>query len=288
MTTAPSPGTGPDPLAGQPTVARSDADGRRGGHHPASQRRAGEMTLTEHLRELRTRLVRALAAVAVGTIVGWFLFPQILDILTAPYCTAIGRLAPGESCNLVALTPLEPFSVRFRTSLMGGLFLAGPVVFTQLWRFITPGLTRRERRLTLPFVILSQLMFALGIATAYLIIPQGLTVLLGIGGPNIDTFIAADAYLTFFLAMSLAFGIVFELPLILVALALAGVVTSSGLRRARPYAIVGMFAAAAFITPTVDAGTQALVAGPMVVFYELSILIARLLERRRRRQGTTS
>ncbi len=238
------------------------------------------MTFTEHLRELRSRLFRAVLALAAGTAVGWVLFPWLLDVLIAPYCSAMN----DDQCRLIALTPLEPFSVRIRTSLVTGLYLGGPVIFYQLWRFITPGLTRKERRYALPFVLLSQLMFSIGIAFAYLLIPLGLNVLLRLGGTGIEAMLAADAYLTFFLRMSLAFGMVFELPLILVALVLAGVLTAAGLRKARPYAIVGFFTLAAFITPTVDAGTQLLVALPMVLFYEVATAVAWYVERRRRRR----
>jgi sec-independent protein translocase protein TatC len=246
------------------------------------------MTFTEHLRELRSRLLRALLALGLGAVGGWLLFPWVLEVLTAPYCTALATIAPDERCALIALTPLEPFSVRIRTSLLVGLYLGGPVIFYQLWRFITPGLTPTERRYALPFVVLSQVMFTIGILFAYLIIPLGLTVLLGLGGPGIEAMVNADAYLTFFLRMALAFGLVFELPLVLVALVLAGVLDTQNLRKARPFAIVGMFTAAAFITPTVDAGTQLLVAGPMVLFYELAVAIAWLVERRRRRRERTA
>lgn len=250
-------------------------------------RAPGEMPLAAHLAELRSRLFRALLALAVGTVVGYLLFPQLIDALIAPYCTALVDIRPEGSCNLVALRPLEPFSVRIRTSLVVGLFVGGPVIFYQLWRFITPGLTRRERRYALPFVVLSQVMFAAGIGFAYLVIPQGLQVLLSMGGPRIDALLAANEYLTFFLAMSIAFGLVFELPLVMIFLSLAGVLTAATLRRIRPYAIVLLFTLAAIITPTVDPITLLLVAGPMTLFYELSILAAWLIERARGRRVTS-
>lgn len=248
----------------------------------STERTVGEMTLGEHLRELRARLFKAVLALAVGTVVGYLIFPQILEQLIAPYCDIPNDLRPGD-CALIALRPLEPFSVRIRTSLVIGLFVGGPVIFYQLWRFITPGLTRRERRFSLPFVALSQIMAAFGIVFAYLIIPNALRVLLSLGGPQIDPMLSATEYLSFFLAMCVAFALVFELPLVLVSLAFVGVVTSGGLRRARPYAVVTIVIAAAIITPTTDAVTLLLVAGPMWLFYELSIAIAWLIGRRRAR-----
>jgi sec-independent protein translocase protein TatC len=240
------------------------------------------MTLIEHLRELRTRLVRAAIALAIGTAVGYAVFPYLLDLLIAPYCEVI---EPARSnCNLVALKPLEPFSVRIRASLMVGLFLGGPVIFYQLWRFVTPGLTQRERRYTLPFVVLSQVMLGVGIVAAYLIIPQALRVLLTLGGPRIEAFLSASEYLSFFLRMCVAFGLVFELPLVLVSLVMVGVLSAANLRAARPYAVVAMVTLAAIITPTADAVTLLLVSGPMIVFYELSIVAAWLIDRRRARR----
>jgi sec-independent protein translocase protein TatC len=239
------------------------------------------MTLTEHLRELRRRLVRAAIGLAIGTAVGYALFPYLLDILLEPYCTSLADLRPDGSCDLVALSPLEPFSVRIRTAVVVGLFVGGPVIFYQLWRFVTPGLTTRERRYALPFVVMSMVMFAVGVLFAYVVIPQGLLILLDLGGPRIEPMVAANNYLSFFLAMSVAFGLVFELPLILIFLSLAGVVHASSLRKARPYAIVAIFIVAAIITPTGDAITLLLVAGPMTAFYELAGGVAWLIERSR-------
>ncbi|MEX0592593.1 MAG: twin-arginine translocase subunit TatC [Nitriliruptoraceae bacterium] len=243
------------------------------------------MSIIEHLRELRQRLLKAAIATAVATVAGYVAFPYLLEILILPYCSIATELRPDGPCRLIALRPLEPFSVRVKTSVVIGLFLAGPLIVYQVWRFITPGLTSSERRWTLPFVVLSQLMFSLGIAFAYLVIPQGLRILLNMGGPGIEALLSADEYLSFFLRMSVAFGLVFELPLALVFLTLVGVVTTQGLRRARPYAVIVMFVAAAIITPTTDALTLLLLAGPMVAFYELSILAAWLIERRRRAVG---
>ncbi len=264
----------PDPIANDPdqSLGPDDAVSR------------AQMPLLDHLRELRSRLLRALVALALGSAVGYVLFPHLLELLIAPYCSVPADLRPDGPCRLIALRPLEPFSVRIKTAVVVGLFLAAPVILYQLWRFVTPGLTRTERRWTWPFVVLSQLMFAAGIVFAYLVIPQGLRILLGLGGPGIAPMLSADEYLSFFLTMSVAFGLVFELPLVLIFLAIVGVVRASSLRRARPYAVVLMFIAAAFITPTTDAFTLMLLALPMVAFYELSIGAAWLIERSRRRR----
>ena len=246
-------------------------------------RRREQMPLADHLREFRSRLTRAAGAIVLGAVIGYLAFPWGVDHLLRPYCAAIGRTT---NCELIVLSPLDPFLVRLRTAFVVGLVVGAPVLLYQVWRFVRPGLTSRERRYALPFVVLSQVMFAAGIAFAAWVIPRGLSILLELGGSSISPLLGAREYLAFLLAMGLAFGIVFELPLVLGFLALAGVVTADGMRRFRRYAIVINVVAAAFITPTGDAVTLLLVAGPMVLFYELAIGFAWLVERsRRRRQG---
>jgi sec-independent protein translocase protein TatC len=240
------------------------------------------MPLVDHLREFRTRFLRAAIAVAIGTVAGYVLFPSSVELLLQPYCRAIEA---ADGCDLIVLGPLDPFLVRLRAAFVAGIVVGGPVLLYQIWRFITPGLTRRERRYALPFIVLSQLMFAAGIVFAAWAIPRGLSILLSLGGDSIRPLLGAREYLSFLLTMGLAFGIVFELPLVLVFLALAGVITSEGMRRARRYAVVANVVAAAIITPTVDAVSLMLVAGPMMLFYELAIVVAWLIERARRRRG---
>lgn len=276
------------PTRRRPNVTRKPEDpGQARDDSPVDEpvRSRGQMPLADHLRELRVRLLKSLAALAVGAIAGYVIFPWVLEILIAPYCAVTDQTREEGSCYLIALRPLEPFSVRVKTAVVIGLFVAAPVIITQMWRFVTPGLTSRERRYTLPFVVLSQVMFAAGVLFAYLVIPQGLRILLNLGGPGIEALLSADEYLSFFLTMSVAFGLVFELPIVLIFLALAGVVRAGMLRRARPYAIVLMFIAAAFITPTTDAATLLLLALPMVAFYELSIGVAWMIERSRARRA---
>jgi sec-independent protein translocase protein TatC len=240
------------------------------------------MPLGDHLREFRSRLLRAGAAIGLGAVVGYLVFPWTIELLLNPYCAAVAR---GDGCDLIVLGPLDPFLVRLRTAFVVGLIVGAPVLLYQIWRFIRPGLTVRERRYALPFVVLSQVMFAAGIVFAAWVIPRGLGILLALGGDSISPLLGAREYLSFLLAMGLAFGIVFELPLVLAFLALTGVVTSAGMRRFRRYAIVINVVAAAFITPTGDAVTLLFVAGPMIVFYEGAIAFAWLLERARRERS---
>ncbi len=248
----------------------------------------GEMSLLEHLVEFRDRVVRSALALIVGAIIGYILFPSILDFLLEPYCSVQSAFRPSGAeteCVLVATRPLDPFSVRMKTSLVFGLFVGGPVIFFQLWRFIAPGLTGREKRYAAPFVFGSQVMFASGMAFSYFVIPKGLGVLLNFGGDRITSLLNASEYLSFLLTTAVAFGVVFEIPLVLVFLSLLGMVTARQLSDVRPYAVVGNAIVAAVVTPTTDPITMLLMMGPMVVFYELAIIAARLIERSRRKKA---
>ncbi|MBW3578086.1 MAG: twin-arginine translocase subunit TatC [Actinobacteria bacterium] len=249
--------------------------------------RPAELTLGEHLAELRTRLLRVVIAVAAGAVVGWFVYEPVLAFVKQPYCNlpSAYRDAQGD-CSLVFLRVLEPFGVRAKIALIVGLFLTAPVLFHQVWRFVVPGLTERERRYTLPFVVLSQLMFTLGAAFAYVVIPRGLGFLIGLGGEQVTTLLSVAEYVSFILTTAVAFGLVFEVPLVLVFLAAVGIVSSTQLRRFRPYALVLNAVVAALVTPTADAVTMLFMVAPMAALYEGSILAAWLIERSRRRRAT--
>jgi sec-independent protein translocase protein TatC len=240
------------------------------------------MSLGEHLTELRARLLRVVIALVLGGAVGWFVYEPVISFLKAPYCALPSAYRPEGECALTVFRVLEAFGVRVKIALVIGVFLAAPVLFHQLWKFIVPGLTERERHYTLPFVALSQVMFLLGAAFAYYVIPKGLGFLIGIGGDEVTPLLSAAEYFSFIVSTVVAFGLVFEVPLVFVFLAAVEIVTSAQLRRLRPYAIVGNFVVAAVVTPTVDAVSMLFMVGPMVLLYEASILAARLIERGRR------
>lgn len=241
------------------------------------------MSLGEHLAELRTRLIRVAVAVALGAVLGWIVFEPVLDVITQPYCRLPAAYRQEGECVLIVTRVVEAFSVRVRVSLVIGLFIAAPVLFHQVWRFITPGLTSTERRYTLPFVIGSVVMFGLGAAFAFLAVPQGLAVLLRMGGAQIATLISAAEYVSFLLTVVVVFGLVFELPLLVVFLGLLGAVDTEQLRRFRPYAIVIVCVVASIATPA-DIVTMLMLAVPMVVLYEVAIGAVWLIERTRRRR----
>jgi sec-independent protein translocase protein TatC len=263
---------------------------------PGSQQSAddeptgGEMSLTGHLTELRTRLVRALAGVVVGFVVGWVLRQQVYDLLVQPLCQLPPELRGGqagpEGCDLVVLAPLDALYVSIKAAAVVGIIIGAPVVAYQLWRFVGPGLRSAERRYAIPFVLISGVLFLGGAVFSYFIIPIGLEVLLSLAGDNIVPVLDADRYLGFILITMISFGLAFELPLVLILLTLMGVVGSAGLRKYRSYALFGTVVAAAIITPQTDPFSMLLLALPLMAFYESSILVARYIERRRRRAGS--
>jgi sec-independent protein translocase protein TatC len=235
------------------------------------------MSLVEHLTELRTRLVISVAAVGLGAIVGFVLYNHILHLLLEPYCHVHHRALAG--CKLYAQDPLEPFLVRIKVSTWTGFILASPVVFWQVWRFVTPGLQSREKKYAVPFVLSSVVLFLLGGLVAWLTFPKALDFLVGVGGPSLLTIFSPAKYLRLIILMIVAFGLAFEFPVLLVFLELAGVISSRQLKKWRRPAIVVIFIVAAVITPSQDPWSLFAMALPMCVFYEASILVGRILKK---------
>jgi sec-independent protein translocase protein TatC len=241
------------------------------------------MSLVEHLEELRYRLVVALVAVAVGATIGWFLFDPLVNLLKAPYCdywqTVPPELRATRSCTFFFAGALEPALIKFKLVGVMGLFFALPVVMYQLWAFVVPGLTKRERRLAVPFVVSSVFLFALGALFAYVTLPKALGFLLGFAGTSFSPLLTGDRFFSFVVLVALTFGLSFEFPILLVFLNVAGVVSTAQLRRWRRGAILGIAIFAAVITPSSDPYTMLAMAVPMWIFYELAIIVGRFMKR---------
>lgn len=242
------------------------------------------MSVIEHLQELRNRLVVSFAAIALGMVGGWFLYPPTFRRLSDAFCdymTDNPELAlGGDPCDLVFSTPTEPFLVKLKVVAVLGLILALPVVLYQLWRFITPGLLPKERRYAIPFVFMSVLLFLLGAWLALVTLPRALNFLLNFGGTERVAIVLSIAkYIGFVTFMILAFGAAFQFPVVLISLTLVGVLSSATLRRWRRNALMISAVAAAVITPSADPFTMIALMIPLLVFYELSIVVARLLRR---------
>lgn len=241
----------------------------------------GRMALVDHLRELRNRLAISLVAIAVGVVIGWYLWVPIYDFLRQPFC----HTAPGDNgCNLVSLGIFDQFKVKLRVAFIAGTVLAAPVWLYQLGAFITPALHKKERRYAAGFLVTALLLFAAGTALAYLSVSRGLNFFLTLGGDHITVILSIQAYLSFLTLMLLAFGIAFEFPVVIMFLNLVGVLSADRMRTWRRGMIMGIFVASALITPTQDPFTFLAMAVPLCLLYELCILLARLRERGRRRR----
>lgn len=236
------------------------------------------MTLVEHLAELRTRLFRCVIAVVVGGIVCWALYNQILDFLVQPYCD----IRKGD-CQLYVTDPLEGFRTRLQIAGYGGIALAMPVILWQLWRFITPGLYKHERRYAIPFVVSALTLFVMGAGLAFWTLPKALAFLIDIGGSDLQEIYSPAKYLSLILKMMLAFGIGFEFPILLIFAQMAGLVTPEKLASARRWAIVLIFVLVAVLTPSGDPYSLFVLSIPMIAFYEIAILVGKLMRRRRER-----
>jgi sec-independent protein translocase protein TatC len=243
------------------------------------------MTLVAHLRELRNRVGIALLFVLLGTAVAFWWYEHGLgDFIRAPYCGLPDELRYNEAdggCGLLVTNVFGGALIRLKISLIAGIVLSAPCWLYQFWAFITPGLKRNEKRYGASFVAVSTLLFALGAALAYLSLSAGLRLLLGLAGDGVVVALTAEDYIGFVISLLLAFGVSFELPLIAVVLNLAGVLSHAVLSKARRWIYFLTIVFAAFITPTQDPFTMLLMAGPMIVLFELAIQVARVVDKRR-------
>ena len=233
------------------------------------------MTLVEHLGELRSRLVKSVLALVLGSAVGFALSNQALNFLVDPYCEA----QKGKSCQLVVIDPLEGFGTRIKLAIFIGFVLAAPVILWQVWRFVTPGLHKNEKRYAIPFIASSIVLFLAGAIVAVGTFPKALDFLIGVGGPDLVPLFSPSKYLRLYMLVVLAFGVSFEFPILLTFLQLARILRSEQLRKWRRGAIISIVVFAAVITPSQDPITLLAMAGPMYLFYEISILLGKVLRR---------
>ena len=241
------------------------------------------MTMMEHLRELRRRLLISLGAFLLVSTVAFFLYGPLLHFIKQPLCDLPKDLLGGRGCDLVYMKVLGGFLFRIKLTALAGILFSSPVWLYEIWAFITPGLTSREKRYAFPFVASSVILFAIGAFFAYATLPTGIRILVGLGGPGLDPLLGADEYLNFVGLMFLGFGATFELPLVLFFLGLAGIVSVDTLRKQRKAAIVAITAIAAIVTPSQDPYTLLVLAVPLYGLYELTIVLLRIIGKRRAR-----
>lgn len=229
-------------------------------------------TLVEHLSELRTRIVYSLYAIIIFTIAAWNFSDKIFDLVRQPI---MPYLPEG---GLIFTAPTDKFMAHLKISILSGLIAACPVWIYQAWRFVEPGLYRKEKRFGFYFMFFGSVLFLTGVAFAYfLVLPTAFEVLLSFGGTTDKPMITIDDYMSFFMMTVLVFGAAFEMPLVLVILGLMGFVTSRSLRRMRRYAIVVIAVVSGIFTPP-DAVSMMLLGIPLCLLYEMSILILRVME----------
>jgi sec-independent protein translocase protein TatC len=234
----------------------------------------GRMPFLDHLGELRTRIMWSLGFLLIGVLIGFPFSQRTVDYLARPIRSA------GHTLVFTSLT--EAFWVQMKVALILGLFVAAPGILWEVWRFIAPGLHQHEKKYAAPFVLIGSLMFLLGGAFAlFVVTPYAIQFMLSFARPGVlQPMITIGSYIDFLLKFTLAFGAVFELPIVITLLARMGVVTAAMLARNRKYAILGAFVTAAILTPTPDMFNQSLMAGPLILLYEVGIVSARIFGRR--------
>jgi sec-independent protein translocase protein TatC len=247
----------------------------------------GRMPLIEHIRELRSRLIRAVLAVILGIAVGWLVFQPVWDVLKEPYCALPQSRQLGPDCKLYVNGIFDQFFIRLKVAFIVGLLVSSPVWLYQLWAFVAPGLHRSERRWTYLFMIAAVPLFAVGGLLAYFVLDKGLAIFLGsFAFESVAALITVDAYLGYATTMLFVFGLTFELPLFVTVLNLAGVLTHERLKRWRSWIIFLIFVFAAVATPSPDPFGMLALAIPTVVLFEVSELFAFLHDRAKARRGS--
>lgn len=230
----------------------------------------GAMPLTAHLRELRSRLLRAVVAAFVGFLICYPFAEQIFNVLMEPMVRVL------ENSNFIYTYPAEAFFTYMKVSFVAGIFLTSPYIFYQLWQFVAPGLYEHERKLLIPIAVLSAVFFTSGACFGYFIVfPVGFEFFASYSSETIVFMPKLDEYLSFCLKLLFAFGLIFEMPLFVLFLARLGIVTAAGMRRVRKWAILGNFVVAAILTPP-DVVSQCLMAAPLLILYEVSVIVARI------------
>ncbi len=252
--------------------------------------------LIEHLAELRTRLIHSVVAFVIGMVICFTVATPIFNFLTAPLCQVLATR--GQDCDLIFISPQEGFFVAIKISLLGGFMLAFPYIANQMWRFVAPGLYKSEKGAFLPFLVASPFMFFLGAAFAfYVVTPLAYDFFLGfqqfgqegeaVVGEELQQGLSvvfqgsAQEYLNLTIKFIVAFGLCFQLPVLLTLMGKAGLVSSQGLKDVRKYAVVGILMLAALVTPP-DVITQVILFTVVYGLYEVSIFLVRRVERERK------
>jgi len=243
----------------------------------------GRMALADHLRELRARTLRSVVVIFIGMVVALFLYDHLLNLVLRPYNEAKDMLGGSVQTKAYIKGAGGPLLLQLKLSGIAGLVVTSPYWLYQIWAFILPGLHANERRWTKVFVAVAGPLFIAGVAVGYYVLPKGLEVLIGFTPAQLENLVEFGEYFSFFTRMLLVFGIAFEIPLFVILLNLAGVVSGRALGEHRAWIIVGVFVFAAAATPSTDPFSMLMLAVPMTVLFLVSEVIARFVDRRRAR-----
>ncbi len=251
----------------------------------------GSMTLFEHLRELRYRLVVAVAAIVLGMIICSFFYPQLLSVLRYPWDVAVAQLKasdPDTATLLVNQGIASPFTLALKVCAVAGMVITGPVWLYQLWAFIVPGLLAKEKKWALIFIGVASPLFAAGIAVGYIVMPKGIAVLLGFTASGITNLQDINTFLSFLLRVMVVFGIAFLIPLVVLMLNIVGVVKAKQLSKYRVYVLFGTFVFGAVATPSTDPFSMLALALPMSVLFLAAEVVAHILDRRKAKRAVAA
>jgi len=247
----------------------------------------GQMSLTDHFRELRARLLRVIVVMLVALIVGFALYGKLTDLLMHPYNDAREMLGASRTSTAYVGGVGGPLMLNFKLAGLFALVATSPYWLYQIWAFIVPGLHANEKKWTRVFVFTAGPLFLAGVAVGYWIMPKGLQVLISFTPKNVQNLVGLNEYLSFLVQMLLVFGVAFEIPLFVLLLNFAGVVKGEALARYRPWIVLSIFVFAAVATPSTDPFSMLMLALPMTFLFLIAEVIARLLDRRRSRAADT-
>ena len=252
---------------------------------PATKvQRFKEMSLIEHLRELRSRLFKASLAIVIGTVVAWSFYPQIFEILSQPVNVIVEQAqANGRDVRLVLGGVADAFVLQIKVSVVTSMLITAPIWIYQLWRFITPGLYRKEKLRAYLFAGVATPLFISGAVLAYIFLPIGLKLLFGFTPLGVGNYVPVDRYLSFFLRMVLVFGISFLAPLFIVMLNMFDVLEAKAITSRWRVVVLSVFAFSAIATPTGDPVNMTLLAAPVLLLISIATFIAWLNDKRRAR-----
>ncbi len=245
----------------------------------------GRMALADHFRELRARIMRIALYLVLGTVVALFFYDTLFQLILDPYNQARGLLGQGTQTQAVISGVGTPLLLQLKICAMAGVVATSPLWLFEIWAFIVPGLHTTEKRWTRLFAVVAGPLFIAGVAMGYYVLPKGIAALIGFTPAGLTQLTDFGDFYSFITRMLLVFGIAFEIPLFVVLLNLAGVISGRALGRYRPWIVVGTFVFAAVATPSTDPFSMLMLAIPMLLLLLVSEVIARLIDRRRGRHA---